>query len=439
MPIFSRTFIIPLFLVRNRFLSTVFCVTILFTGSATICLSQGQSEMRFADSPQYQSQQPMTHQQFVPQQGSREQTANRIGSMFGPNNASVAASNTVALPDSDRQPSLDIPQHQRTSGVWSLESSQRLDQINTANGQTIAQPQYTDDNQNHLSNSPIRLASVLEPETESHPNADMSPIPQLISPGEPQTAPLQLLIPKEMTNQPTVFETPITQAAFQQETFGNVANEITPAETAEVESTGTKYSDSPMPKFYAKGEQKEEATEKGGRGTFSLLPKSAPPILTVISSLAIVLGVFFILVWLMKRATPRQAGVLPQEVFEKLGSVTFSPKMQMHLFRLGGKLVLVSVTPDGMEPVAEVTDPDEVVHLIGLCKQNDPKSSSAAFRKVLKQYTGENGPQQQKQMTGNYPQQPMQQQMQQYPPQQNMQQMVRRPVGMVNTGRAYQR
>ena len=215
----------------------------------------------------------------------------------------------------------------------------------------------------------------------------------------------------------------------------------------ESESTYTKYSDRPMPALPAKGEQKADADEKKGSGPFGLLPKSTPPILTVLSSLAIVLGVFFILVWLMKRATPRQAGVLPQEVFEKLGSVPLSPKMHMHLFRLGGKLVLVSVTPDGMEPVAEVTDPDEVVHLIGLCKQNDPKSSTAAFRQVLKQYTGEKGQQQQRQMTGNYPQQPMPQQypqqqmqqpMQQYPPQ-NMQQTVRRPVGVVSPAKAYQR
>jgi flagellar biogenesis protein FliO len=205
---------------------------------------------------------------------------------------------------------------------------------------------------------------------------------------------------------------------------------------------------SSSPLFPRKGEQKEKSAEERKNSTLGFLPNSAGPVMNVLSGLAIVLGVFFVLVWLMKRATPRQGGLLPKEVFEKLGSVPLSPKMHLQLFRLGGRLVLVSVTPDGMEPVAEVTDPDEVIHLIGLCKQNDPKSASAAFRQVLKQYTGEKGLQQQQQMTGGYAQQPAQMSMpmpaqqdpaqqypaQQYPAQQYQQQQqptMRRPVGVV--------
>ena len=220
-----------------------------------------------------------------------------------------------------------------------------------------------------------------------------------------------------------------------------------------LDTSETKYSDAPLPKFYGPGEQKAEAAEKSKDSGFGLLPKSTGPTMTVLSSLAIVLGVFFVLVWLMKRASPRQGGLLPTEVFEKLGSVPLSPKMHLHLFRLGGKLVLISVTPDGMKPVAEVTDPDEVIHLIGLCKQNDPKSASAAFRQVLKQYTGEKGSQLQQQMTGGYVQQPMQQYpaqqyqpqqfQQQYAPQQQyaqgVQQTVRRSGGGVAPAKAYQR
>ncbi|MCL2347971.1 MAG: flagellar biosynthetic protein FliO [Planctomycetaceae bacterium] len=196
-----------------------------------------------------------------------------------------------------------------------------------------------------------------------------------------------------------------------------------PADVSKVvtETSGTKYSDKPLPELPPPSEKKSWGIGKEhGR-----LSDSLPPLATVASGLAIVLGVFFLMVWLMKRGNPRKAGALPKEVFEKLGSIPFSPKMQMHLFRLGGKLVLVSVTPDGMEPVAEVTDPDEVIHLVGLCKQNDPKSSSAMFRQVLKQYTGEKGNAPQQQMMGQYPQQYQQQQ---YPPH-NMQQTVRRTTG----------
>jgi hypothetical protein len=51
--------------------------------------------------------------------------------------------------------------------------------------------------------------------------------------------------------------------------------------------------------------------------------------------------------------------------------------------------LLVSVTPAGVETLTEVTDPDEVAHLAGLCRQSQPGSSSAAFRQVFSQMAGE--------------------------------------------------
>jgi flagellar biogenesis protein FliO len=219
-------------------------------------------------------------------------------------------------------------------------------------------------------------------------------------------------------------------------TVATITNSATNAALPVAETSAvSKYGDGTMPEFHKSKEKKSEKENNERR----LLPESFTPTMTVITSLAIVLGVFFIFAWMIKRAAPRQSGVLPKEVFEKLGSITFSPKMQMHLLRLGGKLVLVSVTPDGMSPVAEVTDSDEVIHLITLCKQTDSKSSSMMFRQVLKQYTGENGTQQQKQiLSAGYQQQPQQFTQQQYPPQ-NMQQTVRRPVGIVTPAKAYQK
>jgi flagellar biogenesis protein FliO len=255
---------------------------------------------------------------------------------------------------------------------------------------------------------------------------------------EPDYAPNHTINTTNITSNDTTNQ-PIEQVSsntnfntISTETAAKITNSATTSVTEM--SAASQDSDGIMPEFHKPNEKKPE---KDGRRLFL---GSLPPTLTVATSLIIVLGVFFIFAWLMKRATPRQNGLLPKEVFEKLGSVTFSPKMQMQLLRLGGKLVLVSVTPDGMSPVAEVTDPDEVIHLISLCKQSDPKSSSMMFRQVLKQYTGENGVQQQKQILspGYQQQQPQQLMQQQYPPQ-NIQQTVRRPVGIVTPTKVYQK
>ena len=112
-------------------------------------------------------------------------------------------------------------------------------------------------------------------------------------------------------------------------------------------------------------------------------------LLTVVSSLGVVLGLFLVVAWAMRRATPGQGGLVPGEVVEVLGKAPLASRQQVYLIRLGSKLVLLSVTPAGAEALSEVTDPDEVQRLTGLCRQAQPNSSTAMFRQVLRQFTGE--------------------------------------------------
>ena len=126
------------------------------------------------------------------------------------------------------------------------------------------------------------------------------------------------------------------------------------------------------------------------RDTTSSAHRGGPQgLLTVVSSLGVVLGLFLIVAWAMRRATPGQSGLVPGEVVEVLGKAPLANRQQVYLIRLGSKLVLVSVTPAGVEALSEVTDPEEVQRLTGLCRQAQPNSSTAMFRQVLRQFTGE--------------------------------------------------
>jgi len=113
---------------------------------------------------------------------------------------------------------------------------------------------------------------------------------------------------------------------------------------------------------------------------------------TVVGSLGLVLGLFLLVAWMMRRTIPAANVVLPGEVLEVLGRAPLAGKQQAYLVRLGSKLVLVSVTPAGMEALSEVTDPEEVHRLTSLCRQAHPNSSSAMFRHVFQQVTGEQEP-----------------------------------------------
>ncbi|MDR1958639.1 MAG: flagellar biosynthetic protein FliO [Planctomycetaceae bacterium] len=202
-------------------------------------------------------------------------------------------------------------------------------------------------------------------------------------------------------------------------------------ENAASEAAPVTKADGLLQKSIKRGNHEESEKDSEKAGFLGIKNSSISPMLSMAGCLAVVMGAFFMMVWCMKKAAPRHSGILPREVFEKLGSVPFTSKMQLHLFRLGGKLILASVTPDSMEAVAEITNPDEVVHLVGLCKQNDPSSISASFQQVLKQYAGGeqpafySGP-----AVSPMPQQPMM-------PQSAA--VKQRPIGMVSPAKAYQR
>lgn len=107
---------------------------------------------------------------------------------------------------------------------------------------------------------------------------------------------------------------------------------------------------------------------------------------TIAGSLAIVLTLLFVALWLLRRTGPVAAQPLPVEVVEVLGRAPLSGRQQMHLLRCGRKLLLVSVTPECAKTLTEITDPVEVDRLSGLCQQSRPNSATAAFRRVFEQF-----------------------------------------------------
>lgn len=113
---------------------------------------------------------------------------------------------------------------------------------------------------------------------------------------------------------------------------------------------------------------------------------------TVVTSLAVVLGAFFLLVWLSRKAGPKGLTPLPGEVVESLGRAQLTARQQMQLVRVGSKLVLLAITPTGVETITEVTNVEEVDRLCSLCQQSRSSSITATFQQVLSQYASEPAP-----------------------------------------------
>jgi flagellar biogenesis protein FliO len=110
---------------------------------------------------------------------------------------------------------------------------------------------------------------------------------------------------------------------------------------------------------------------------------------TVAGSLGVVLGLFLVVAWCSRRLAPAGAALLPKDVVELLGRAPLATRQQMQLVRIGNKLLLVAISPVGVQTLTEVTEPTEVEHLVALCRRGQPGTSSAAFRQALTQLASE--------------------------------------------------
>jgi flagellar biogenesis protein FliO len=108
------------------------------------------------------------------------------------------------------------------------------------------------------------------------------------------------------------------------------------------------------------------------------------------AGLAIVVGLFFVCMWLLRRSSgAKPSGVLPTEAFAVLGRAPLTPQSFAQLLRVGNKLVLVAVSADGIQPLTEVIDPLEVDRLTGVCASGRGHGPAAEFQQVLAQLARE--------------------------------------------------
>ncbi|MFM7072219.1 MAG: flagellar biosynthetic protein FliO [Planctomycetota bacterium] len=101
------------------------------------------------------------------------------------------------------------------------------------------------------------------------------------------------------------------------------------------------------------------------------------------TSLAIVLGGVAAALWFRRRPGSPRRGRLPTEIFEQLGKTPLGPKLEAHLLRVGGKLLLVSVQANETRTLTEITDPDEVQRIVALCAAANPSTTATSIADTL--------------------------------------------------------
>ncbi len=128
------------------------------------------------------------------------------------------------------------------------------------------------------------------------------------------------------------------------------------------------------------GEGKEASAENshaGGRGP-----------LASVTSLTLLAGGVLLVLWMMRRSTPAQRGRLPAEALEVLGQSVISPRLAVHLIRVGQRVVLVGSAPQSATALLEISGAEEVESLVAACRTEESSSVAASMRRVLHRLDG---------------------------------------------------
>jgi len=107
---------------------------------------------------------------------------------------------------------------------------------------------------------------------------------------------------------------------------------------------------------------------------------SSLPLTTVFSSLAIVLGLFGTLVWVLKRSGGASMAGVSKETLQVLGRTALAPRQNIVLVRCGQRVLVLAVGGAQTTTLAEITDPDEVNELLAGCLG---QSSRQQFHQTL--------------------------------------------------------
>lgn len=100
--------------------------------------------------------------------------------------------------------------------------------------------------------------------------------------------------------------------------------------------------------------------------------------------LLFVVGLIVVGARYLKSRSPNAARGLPSEAFEVLGRKAIDARTSVLLARSGNRLLLLSLSPHGLQTLAEISDPVEVDCLAGLCRATQRDQSLVEiFRSML--------------------------------------------------------
>ena len=110
--------------------------------------------------------------------------------------------------------------------------------------------------------------------------------------------------------------------------------------------------------------------------------------LQTIGSLFFVLILFGCVAYWLRRGDKGSNPLLSEETWQVLGRGNLGTKHDVQLVRLGNRILLLGHSPNTIQTLVEITDPDEVHAMLKCCHARQPQSSIGFIRKLFASFAG---------------------------------------------------
>jgi flagellar biogenesis protein FliO len=130
------------------------------------------------------------------------------------------------------------------------------------------------------------------------------------------------------------------------------------------------------------------ATDAPTPQTTPALPSSGMDYPRVIAAMGIVIGLIFLLRWCGRFVFPAAVRRGSSRAIEVISRAALSPRQQVMLIRVGRRLIVVGDSGSQMNPLCEITDPDEMAALVGQLQGEKTVVSGSAFGSLFKRSRG---------------------------------------------------
>lgn len=147
--------------------------------------------------------------------------------------------------------------------------------------------------------------------------------------------------------------------------------QIATAPSTTVQQPGGSQGEQPL--RFAGGEQRRTREPREFK-----LPSILPALLSVLA----VCGLFFVVLYLMKRYMPGHRQMFAHPAMEFLGRTHLDQKRFVSILRVGRRIVVVGVSPEAMQTLSEITDEAEVTEILEVAR---PKTETGLtmFQKLF--------------------------------------------------------